>query len=156
MIVRALLLVLSLSAFVTSPNFAHADKLKTAVNPDHLMDTTQFGYSQATVVSPSAKVIYIAGQIGIKDDGPNDFESQVDRAFDNLVSVLKAAGGRVEDIVKITLLIKDHDDKKLQYLVKKRRKVFGKNPPASTLIPVLSLAFESIKFEIDAIAVTSQ
>ncbi len=120
------------------------------------MDTVQYGYSQATIVSPSAKVIFIAGQIGTTDEGPNDFESQVDRAFDNLIAVLEAAGGRVEDVVKITLLIKDHDDTKLQYLVKKRRQVFGTNPPASTLIPVPVLAFESLDFEIDATAVASR
>ena len=67
---------------------------------------------------------------------------------------LNAAGGRVEDIVKITLLIKDHDQEKLQYLVKKRREVFGETPPASTLIPVSVLALESLEFEVDAIAVT--
>ena len=154
--IRALLLVLFLSACVTSPNFANADGLKATVNPEHLADTTKFGYSQATVVAPNAKVIYIAGQIGIEDDGPNDFESQVDRAFKNLVSVLEAAGGRVEDVVKITLLVKDHDKKRLQYLVKKRRQVFGENPPASTLIPVPVLALESLEFEIDAVAVASR
>jgi enamine deaminase RidA (YjgF/YER057c/UK114 family) len=47
-----------------------------------------------------------------------------------------------------------HDQEKLEYLVKKRREVFGENPPASTLIPVTVLALESLDFEIDAIAVT--
>ena len=44
-----------------------------------------------------------------KYSGPNDFEAQVDRSFENLVAALNAAGGRVDDVVKITLLIKDHD-----------------------------------------------
>ncbi len=147
MILKTLLLALLVSACATSPRF---------VNPDHLADTTQFGYSQATIVPPSAELIFIAGQIGIRDNGPNDFESQVDLAFDNLVAALEAAGGRVEDVVKITLLIKDHDEKKLQVLVQKRRQVFGEHPPASTLIPVPALAFESLEFEIDAIAVASR
>ena len=64
--------------------------------------------------------------------------------------------GSIEDVVKITLLIKDHDEKKLQYLVTKRRQVFGENPPASTLIPVSALALRSLDFEIDAIAVASR
>ena len=124
------------------------------VNPAHLADTTQYGYSQAAIVSAQAKVIYVAGQIGLSEDGPNDFESQVDRSFDNLIAVINAAGGRIEDVVKITLLIKNHDAKKLQYLVNKRRTVFGESPPASTLIPVPTLALETLKFEIDAIVVT--
>ena len=32
------------------------------------------------VAASNANVIYIAGQIGITDNGPNDFESQVDRS----------------------------------------------------------------------------
>ena len=152
-IIKALLPVLFLSACVSSPNIATPDRLKTAVNPEHLADTTQYGYSQATIASPKARVIHVAGQVGISDDGPNDFESQVDRSFDNLISVVEAAGGRVEDIVKITLLVKNHDEKKRQYLANKRLQVFGGSPPASTLIPVPSLARASIEFEIDAVIV---
>lgn len=152
--IRTFLLSLSTTIVLAGPTLAIADDLKTAVNPDHLANTTQYGYSQATVAASNANVIYIAGQIGITDDGPNDFKAQVDLSFENLIAALSAAGGRVEDIVKITLLIKDHDQEKLEYLVKKRREVFGENPPASTLIPVTVLALESLDFEIDAIAVT--
>jgi enamine deaminase RidA (YjgF/YER057c/UK114 family) len=150
---RFLLLTLLTTAGLAGPILANAEEMKTAVNPTYLPNTTQYGYSQATIVAPNAKVIYVAGQIGITDEGPNDFEHQVDRSFDNLIAVLEAAGGRIEDVVKITLLIKDYDEEKLKYMVTKRREVFGTNPPASTLIPVPRLAFDSLKFEIDAIAV---
>ena len=145
-------LLIALSVFGTA--VAGPESQKIAINPSHLPETTQYGFSQANSVSASATVIYISGQIGVSEDGPNDFESQVDRSFDNLIAVIEATGGKVEDVVKITLLIKNHDDKKLQYLVSKRRSVFGKNPPASTLIPVPVLALESLEFEIDAILVT--
>ena len=153
---RFLLLALHTTASLAGPILANADEMKTAVNPEHLPNTTQYGYSQATVVAPNAKVIYVAGQIGITDAGPNDFEHQVDRAFENMIAALKAAGGRIEDVVKITLLIKDYDEEKLKYMVTKRRQVFGKNPPASILIPVPRLAFDSLKFEIDAVAVAPE
>ncbi len=129
---------------------------KTAINPEHLSNTTQYGYSQAVSVRPNTKVVYIAGQIGIAENGPNDFESQVDRSFQNLIDVIKASGGRVENIVKITLLVKNHDDERLKYLVKKRKEVFGQNPPASTLIPVPELALPPLEFEIDAIVVLEE
>ena len=154
--VRTFFLALSTTIVLTVSTLTFADDLKTAINPEHLANTTQYGYSQATVAVSNANVIYIAGQIGTTDDGPNDFKAQVDLSFENLIAALSAAGGRVEDIVKITLLIKDHDQEKLEYLVKKRREVFGENPPASTLIPVTALALESLDFEIDAIAVTSK
>lgn len=145
-------LLIALSVFGTA--VAETESPKTAINPSHLLDTTQYGFSQANSVSASARVIYISGQIGVSEDGPNDFESQVDRSFDNLIAVIEAADGKVEDVVKITLLIKNHNDQRLQYLVNKRKSVFGKSPPASTLIPVPALAFESLEFEIDAILVT--
>ena len=154
MFVRAFTFAILIIAILVSSASAETERLKVVVNPAHLANTTQYGYSQAAIVSPKAKVIYVAGQIGVSGDGPNDFESQVDRSFDNLIAVIEAAGGKIEDVVKITLLIKNHDGKKLQYLVKKRREVFGDSPPASTLIPVPTLALESLEFEIDAIVVT--
>ena len=154
MTIRTFLIIL-LTVVWVSPTFAETEPLKTVVNPAHLADTTQYGYSQAAIVSPKARVIYVAGQIGVSADGPNDFESQVDRSFDNLIAIIEATGGRIEDVVKITLLIKNHDGRKLQYLVNKRRDVFGDSPPASTLIPVPTLALESLEFEIDAIVVTA-
>jgi len=153
---RFLLLTLLTTAGLAGPLLVNAEDTKTAVNAKHLPNTTQYGYSQATVVAPNTKVIYVAGQIGITDEGPNDFEHQVDRSFENMIAVLEAAGGRVEDVVKITLLIKDYDEEKLKYVVTKRRQVFGNNPPASILIPVPRLAFDSLKFEIDAVAVAPE
>jgi enamine deaminase RidA (YjgF/YER057c/UK114 family) len=155
MTIRTFLLVILTASLSASPAFAETGPIKTVVNPMHLANTTQYGYSQAAIASSTANTIYVAGQIGISDAGPNDFEAQVDRSFDNLIAVVEAAGGKTEDVVKITLLIKNHDEKKLQYLVKKRRDVFGDHPPASTLIPVAILALESIEFEIDAIVVTA-
>jgi len=141
-----------LSASLTT----HAEPAKTTINPPHLMDTKAFGYSQAAVVEPGARTVYISGQVGIRDDGPNDFDSQVDGAFDNLLAILDAAGAQVSDIVKITLLVKGHDEQRMRYLMEKRRRFFGGHPPASTLIPVPTLALDSLEFEIDAIAVVRE
>ncbi|MAT93792.1 MAG: hypothetical protein CME59_14465 [Halioglobus sp.] len=135
---------------------AHAGEYRKVVNPDHLSDTTQYGYSQGTIVMPGARTIYVAGQIGISDTGPNDFQSQVDRSFENLAAVLVAANSRPTNVVKITLLVKGMDEEKLAYLVKKRRAFFGSEPPASTLIPVPELALPTINFEIDAIAIVTE
>lgn len=132
---------------------ASAHELKKALNPPELANTLQYGYSQATVAAANAALIHVAGQVGMSKSGPNDFESQVDRSFDALLATLKAAGASAKDVVKITLLIMDHDAKKLAYLVKKRKAVFGDNPPASTLIPVPALYAPNVLFEIDAVAV---
>ena len=120
---------------------------RTAINP------TVYGYSQANVVKANSVMVYAAGQVGVSPEGPNDFQSQVDRSFDNLLAVLKASGASADDVVKITLLIVDHNPEKLAYLGKTRRAVFGDQPPASTLIPVTRLYTDGVLFEIDATAV---
>ena len=142
---------LPISVFLVST--VSAQELKQALNPPELANSLQYGYSQATVAAADAKLIHVAGQVGISDDGPNDFESQVDRSFDALLKTLEVAGTNAADVVKITLLIVDHDADKLAYLVEKRKAVFGDNPPASTLIPVPALYAPGVLFEIDAVAV---
>ena len=138
--VLVLVALFPLTAAAENPN-------RTAINP------TVYGYSQANVVKANSIMVYAAGQVGVSPEGPNDFQSQVDRSFDNLLAALKASGASTEDVVKITLLIVDHNQEKLAYLGKKRRAVFGDQPPASTLIPVTRLYADGVLFEIDATAV---
>ncbi len=129
------------------------ESLKRTLNPPELEDSLQYGYSQVAIADPNALLVYVAGQVGISEDGPNDFESQVDRSFDALLAALDVADTNAENVVKITLLIVEHDAEKLAYLVEKRKAVFGDSPPASTLIPVSALYAPGVLFEIDAIAV---
>ncbi|MEO0803980.1 MAG: Rid family hydrolase [Cyanobacteria bacterium J06642_2] len=129
------------------------EELKRALNPPELADSLQYGYSQATIAAANAQLVHVAGQVGVTEDGPNDFESQVDRAFEALAATLDVAGTDTENVVKITLLIVDHDAEKLAYLVETRKAFFGENPPASTLIPVPELYAPGVLFEIDAVAV---
>ncbi|MGB0562328.1 MAG: RidA family protein [Spirulinaceae cyanobacterium] len=129
------------------------EAIKQALNPPELANSLQYGYSQATIAAPNAQLVHIAGQVGMAEDGPNDFESQVDRSFDALLAALEVADTSAENVVKITLLIAEHDAEKLAYLVEKRKAVFGENPPASTLIPVPALYAPGVLFEIDAVAV---
>lgn len=142
-----------LAAGLVATSVAAQDVLKRALNPSTLSNSLQYGYSQATIAAPGAQLVHVAGQVGIVEDGQNDFESQVDRAFDALVATLDVADTDAENVVKITLLIVDHDQEKLAYLVEKRKAVFGDNPPASTLIPVPALYAPGVLFEIDAVAV---
>jgi len=130
-----------------------AEPARTALNPPQLPDTTRYGYSQATVVAPGTRLVFVSGQVGWAEGAANDFRNQVDRAFANLAATLAAAGSGPGDVVQITLLITDHDSARLAYLVEKRRAFFGASPPASTLIPVPVLYAPGVSFEIDAVAV---
>lgn len=140
------------SGLLVTAASAH-EALKRALNPPELANSLQYGYSQATIAAPNAQLVHVAGQVGITEVGPNDFDHQVDRSFDAMLAALEAAGTDAESVVKITLLIVDHDAEKLAYLVEKRKAVFGDTPPASTLIPVPALYAPGVLFEIDAVAV---
>ncbi|WP_261891960.1 RidA family protein [Acaryochloris marina] len=124
------------------------------INPPSLIDSSQFGYSQIVTVQPNAQLIYIAGQLGEKPSGKqgSNFETQVDWSFENLSIALQEANSSIEKIVKITILVVNHNEDRLRYISKSRREFFGEHKPTSTLIPVPRLAADWMEFEIDAIA----
>lgn len=147
--VRACALV---GAFLVSPVAAADQALVTRINPDTMPGSLQFGYSQVVTVEAGAKLVFVAGQVGYSPDGPNDFRSQVDRSFEKLRAGLDAAGATAQDVVQITLLIKDHDPEKLAYVGEKRRAFFAGKAPSSVLIPVTRLYTDDVSFEISAVA----
>lgn len=81
---------------------------------------------------------------------PGPCEDQVRRAFENLRTVLAAAGTELTDIVKVTVLLVDRSDQDAYRAV---RQQFLPHRPASTLMVVHSLALPERRFEIEAIAV---
>ena len=68
-------------------------------------------YSQAIKAN---NVVFLSGQIPLNPatmevvDG--DFEARARRVFDNLAAVAKAAGGSLDDIVKLTVFLTDLDN----------------------------------------------
>lgn len=81
----------------------YTDKAPEAIGP----------YSQA-VIDPKTGLIFTSGQIAIDPatgeliDG--DVEDQARRVFDNLKSVLQAAGCGFENVLKATVFLKDMGD----------------------------------------------
>lgn len=67
-------------------------------------------YSQA-VLAPVGKTVYLSGQIGLSPETGElvsvDFEAQVKQAFANMKAVIEAAGGRLDNLVKLTLFVTD-------------------------------------------------
>jgi len=103
------------------------------VIPAGLSDPSPFGYVPATVAPADAELVHISGQVGLAPSGPNDFATQLDRAFANLGTVLAALELEPTNVARSALL--------------------GVALPASTLIPVPSLALPEMLFEIDAVAI---
>ncbi len=114
----------------------------------------QRGYSLA-VVTEGGKTVWLGGQIATVDDSgkslAGDFEGQVRQIFKLLSATLAKAGGKLSDMVQMTVFITDvrNGDR----LTEIRREIFGDNFPGSALITITALADPNAKIEIQGYAV---
>ena len=115
------------------------------------------GYSHMVETTSPSRTMYLAGQLGRTADGkfagaPGDFRAQAVQAFDNIKTVLAAAGATFEHVVKVTSYFIDIAHLPI-YLEVRDQYVDTAAPPASTAIQISKLAHEGALFEIEAIAV---
>ena len=97
--------------------------------------------------------VWISGTVGVLPDGsiPDNTSEQFQVAIDSLDRCLRAAGGRPEHIVKVTVLLTDIGDRAAINPI--RQRYFGDHRPASTLYEVSALVTPEMKVEIEAEAV---
>lgn len=112
------------------------------------------GYSLA-VVTDGGTIVWLAGQIAVVDDSgrslAGDFDGQVRQVFRLLNGTLEKAGGKLSDMVQMTVFITDV--RLGDRLTEIRREIFGDNFPGSALITVTALANPDAKVEIQGFAV---
>ena len=112
------------------------------------------GYSQA-VVTEGGRVVWLAGVVAGEDSSGRslaaDFDGQVREVFARLGRTLEEAGGRLADMVTMTVFITDArlGDRFTQL----RCEIFGDDFPASALITVAGLARPEMLVEVQGIAV---
>ncbi len=108
-------------------------------------------YSQGVLVPANAQWLYISGQVGVTEDGRlgATYAEQVEIAFENLVTVLKAGGMGPQDVVKLTTFLTPNQD--IALVRAARSKHFSDPGPASTLLYVVDLA-PGFLFEVEAVA----
>lgn len=127
----------------------------TLNNPVGLYDPAPNGYSHVASVAAGVRLVFIAGQGGEDERGrlSPDFAEQVRQALDNLRVALESAGASTRDVVKLTVLIVDHSEERLQVFGYLLQAAFGPGAkPTCTLIPVPRLALDGMLFEIEAVA----
>ena len=126
------------------------------INPEGLYDPAPNGYSHVASVAAGTRLVFIAGQGGETEDGKlaPDFRLQVRQALRNLGIAISAAGASASSIAKLTVLIVDHSEQRLQVFGEELAAALGEGPkPACTLIPVPRLALDGMLFEVEAVAV---
>jgi 2-iminobutanoate/2-iminopropanoate deaminase len=111
-------------------------------------------YSQA-VASEGGRIVWLAGQTA-GDDGAGrslagDFDGQVREVFARLGATLADAGGRLADMVTMTVFITDA--RLGDRFTELRKEIFDNDFPASALITVKGLARPELLVEVQGIAV---
>lgn len=104
--------------------------------------------------------LHVGGQIGWNKDKvfvEGGFIGQMEQALTNIAEIVRAAGGDVTDIGRLTWFIKD----KREYLSKQRevgeayRRVFGRHFPAMSMLIIKDLVEDEALIEIEATAYIS-
>jgi enamine deaminase RidA (YjgF/YER057c/UK114 family) len=126
----------------------------TIINPESMGMPS--GYSNGVLVE-GGKLLFVAGQIGwdhaqriISDD----FIDQFALALENVLTIVRAAGGDAPNIARMLIFVTDKKEytANLKQLGAVYRQLMGKHFPATALIEVNGLVEDLAKVEIEAIA----
>jgi enamine deaminase RidA (YjgF/YER057c/UK114 family) len=114
------------------------------------------GYANG--VEAQGRLIFVGGQIGWNGQcqfETDDFVSQVRQTLENVVAVVRAAGGEPHHITSMTWYFTDKQEYvgNLKGIGQAYRAVIGKHFPAMAAVQVVALVEDRAKIEIQAHAV---
>lgn len=125
------------------------------VNPTEL--AAPIGFSHGMVVN-GGTLIFLAGQTALNKNNEiegNGIVEQFERVISNLLVVLKEAGGKPENLVKLNIYVVNPVDYRAnaKEIGKIWQRLIGRNYPAMTLVGVTKLWDASALLEIEGVAV---
>ena len=127
-----------------------------AINPDNLPKLP--GVVSHGVVLEKAGLVYTSGQLSWDENGAlvdGDMAAQLERAYQNVDHVLKAAGTSRSRVINETIFIVGYDASKAPDLIQAltRARPDGSVPPSSTVVGVQSLFADGFLVEVQVVAV---
>lgn len=129
---------------------------KTIINPPSLAHP--IGFSHGILVK-GGRLLFLAGQTGSNAEGriiaPGNLVAQYEQTLRNLQTVVEAAGGKMQDITKLNIFVRDRDDylAHLKSLGVVHRTFFGAYYPAMALFEVSRFFQNETLVEIEGLAV---
>ena len=115
------------------------------------------GYSDGMLAPAGSRILFVAGQIGWDGERKlvaGGFVEQFAQALKNVIAVVRAAGGKPEDVARVTLYVTD----KRQYVAAREaigvswREIVGRHFPAMAMVEVSGLLEPGALVEIEATA----
>ena len=129
---------------------------KTILNPQNLARPRGFSHG---ILTTGGRMLFLAGQTASDAEGrivaSGDVVGQYEQVLCNLKAVVEAAGGSMQDIVKITIFVRDRDDyfAHLKQLGRVHQSFFGTYYPATALFEISRFYQDEALIEIEGIAV---
>lgn len=108
------------------------------------------------IVAPEGRTLHMTGQVAWDGDGDligvGDCEAQTRKCFDNVEAILEAVGGRLEDIVSLSIFFLERSDLPAIQKVRAER-LSAETAPASILIQTPGLVVPELLVELVPVAV---
>jgi len=125
--------------------------MKRRVSSPHVPDPAPGTWSNCLVVGNQVFVAGMTARSGTEVVGGDSMYGQSRAVLTKIKHLLEAAGGRMDDIVKVVVFVTDI--KRREEFWKARREFFTGDFPVSTLVEVRALAAPELLVEVEAIAV---
>jgi enamine deaminase RidA (YjgF/YER057c/UK114 family) len=124
-------------------------------NPEGVWAPGERVFSQGVVQGPG-EVVHVTGQVAWDEHsnviGAGDAEAQLEKALENVAAILGEVGGRLSDVVSLTIYYLDRAD--LPAIQRVRARHFAPaTAPVSILIQVAGLVLPEFLVEVVPIAV---
>jgi len=129
---------------------------KILVNPPSLARPSGFNHG---ILVTGGDLLFLAGQTGSNAEGqivaPGDLVAQYEQTLRNLQTVVEAASGKMQDIVKVNIFVRDRDDylAHLKPLGVIYKSFFGAYYPTAALFEVSRFFQDEALIEIEGLAV---
>jgi enamine deaminase RidA (YjgF/YER057c/UK114 family) len=134
----------------------HADcESRRIINPPELAEPRGFSHGIAV---EGGRLLFLAGQDASDAKGaiqvPGDLAIQYEQVLKNLKALVEAAGGEMQDIVKLNIYVINRDDyrEQLKTLGEIHRAYFGQYYPTMALFEVKGLFNPDALIEMEGVA----
>ncbi|MFQ5348929.1 MAG: RidA family protein, partial [Thermoanaerobaculia bacterium] len=112
------------------------------INPEEL--GAPRGYSNGMLAPAGAQLLFVAGQVGWDERQElvgGGFAAQFARALENVVTVVRHAGGEPQHLVRLTIYVTDRQEylAALEEIGAAYRGIMGRHYPAMALVEVSAL-----------------
>ena len=128
----------------------------TVINPESL--GAPRGYSNGVLAEAGGRLLFIAGQVAWDEQQQivsADLVEQFDRALANVITVVREAGGKPDQIARLIIYVTDKNEyrARMKEIGECYRARMGKHFPAMVLVEVKGLFEDGAKIELEGIAV---